>query len=74
MWVSMRFELFSENSCAEGQTDPDPALIEMLGVALETISWGKKKKKSTVSRSRQSSDKEKLQINFQTMKHQTINQ
>lgn len=37
IWVSLSFELCSENGYAEGQTDPDLGLIEVLSVPLETI-------------------------------------
>lgn len=34
---SLFFELCSENGYAEGQTEPDPGLIELLSVPLETM-------------------------------------
>lgn len=37
----MSYELCSENGFAEGQNDPDPSLIEVPSVPLETIGHGK---------------------------------
>lgn len=37
VFIDLRVMLCSDNSLAEGQTDPDHGLIEVPGVSLETI-------------------------------------